>query len=50
MTLGEGEVGGGNLKLEKHRVEGSGQNLVEKIITSPRYMIAITGTDPLSLG
>ena len=32
------------------RVEGSGRNLLGKINTSPRYMIDINGTDPLSLG
>ena len=47
---GGGELGGGNLKSWKTlRVERSGWNLVEKISTSPRYMIDITGTDPLSL-
>ena len=30
-------------------MEGSGGNLVGKISTSPRYMIDITGTNPLSL-
>ena len=39
-------VGGGGLKSwETLRVEGSG-----KIITSPKYVIDVTGTDPLSLG
>ena len=47
VTLGE-DLGGGNLKSwKKPRVEGSGRNLVGKISTSPRYMIDITGTDPL---
>ena len=42
---------GGDLKSWKTlRVEGSGLNLVGKIIKSPRYVIDITGTDPLSLG
>ena len=42
---------GGNLKSWKTlRVEGSGWNLVGKISTSHRYMIDITGMDPLSLG
>ena len=46
-----GELGGGNLKSWKTlRVEGLGLNLVGKISASPRYMIDITGTDPLSLG
>jgi len=31
-------------------VEGSGWNLVGKINRSPRYVIDITGTEPLSLG
>ena len=49
MTLGG--IGGGGIKSWKtHRVEGSGLNLVVKIIISPRYVIEITGTDPLSLG
>ena len=48
VTLGA--VGGGNVKSWKTlRVEGSGWNLVGKIITSPGYVIEITGTDPLSL-
>ena len=48
---GELGGGGGNLKSWKTvRVEGSGWNLVGKIITSPRYVIDITRTDPLSLG
>ena len=29
---------------------GSGRNLVGKISIRPRYVIDITGTDPLSLG
>ena len=32
------------------RVEGSGWNLVGKINKSPRYVMDITGTDPLYLG
>ena len=49
MILG-GVGGGGNLKSWKTlRVEGSGLNLMGKISTSPRYMIGIIGTDPLSL-
>ena len=31
-------------------MEGSGGNLVGKIIRSPRYVIDITRTDPLYLG
>ena len=31
-------------------MEGSGWNLVGKISTCPRYVIDITGKDPLSLG
>ena len=31
-------------------MEGSGWNLVEKINTIPRYVIDITGMDPISLG
>ena len=31
-------------------MEGLGWNLVVKIVTSPRYVIDLTGTDPLSLG
>ena len=31
-------------------MEGSGWNLVGKISTSPRYIIDITGTDPLCFG
>ena len=42
---------GGDLKSWKTlRVEGSGWDLVGKISTSPRYVIDITGTDPISLG
>jgi len=45
-----GGVGGRNLKfLKALRVEGSGGNLVGKISTSSRYVIDVTGTDPLSL-
>ena len=48
VTLG-GD-GGRELKSWKTlRVEGSGWNVVGKIITSPRYMIDITRTDLLSL-
>ena len=36
--------------VETLRVEGSGRNLVGKVSTSPRYVIDITRTDPLSLG
>ena len=44
-------IGGGNRKsLEMLRVERSGENLVGRISTSPRYFIDITGPDPLSLG
>ena len=40
----------GGLKYRKtFRVDGSGRNLVGKIIRSPRYVIDITGTDPLYL-
>ena len=43
-------VGGGDLQSWKMlRVEGLGWNLVGKIITNPRCVIDITGTDPLSL-
>ena len=50
MALG-GEVGGGNLRSWKTlRVEVSGRNFVAKISTSPRYVIDITGPDPLFLG
>ena len=31
-------------------MEGSGWNLVGKMSTNPKYVIDITGTDPLSLG
>ena len=49
--LGIWGVGGGNLKSWKTlRVERSGRNLTGKISTSPRYVIDITVTDPLSLG
>ena len=42
---------GGNLKSWKTlRVEGSERDSVVKISTSPRYVIDITGMDPLSLG
>ena len=44
-------VGGGNLKSWKAlRIEGSGWNLLEKVSTSPRYVIDIKETNPLSLG
>ena len=50
VTWGVG-VGKGKPKTWKTlRVEGSGGNLVVNICKSPRYMIDITGTDPLSLG
>ena len=49
VTLGGVWVG--NLKSWKTLwVEGSGWNLVGKTSTSPRYVITITGMDPLSLG
>ena len=48
VTLGGA---GGNLESWKTlRVEGSRWNLVGKITTSPRYVIDITVTDPLSMG
>ena len=55
ILTGSGDIvgswGRGNLKSWKTlRVEGSGRNLVGKIVTSPRYVIDMTGTDPLSLG
>ena len=31
-------------------MERSGRNLLGRIITSPRYVTDITGSDPLSLG
>ena len=44
-------VGAENLKSWKTlRVEGSGWNLVEKLSTSPFYVIHITRKDLLSLG
>ena len=48
LTLGG--VAGGNLKSWKtFRVEGSVGNMVEKMITSLRCVIVVTGTDLLSL-
>ena len=55
--IGSGDIGrrrgvgrGKPKTLKTLRVEGSGRILVGKISTCPRYMIDITGTDPLSLG
>ena len=51
VTFGGGELGGGNLESWKTlRVEELGWNLVGEKSKRPRYMIDITGTDPLSSG
>ena len=50
VTLGGGEVGGGNWKSwETLRVERSGSNLVARISKCRRYVIDVTGLDLLYL-